>query len=294
MQGREDVPGFITAFSGDDRYIVDYLVEEVLQRQPEGVRSFLLQTSILDRLSGPLCDAVTGREDGKGVLEALERGNLFVVPLDDKRRWYRYHHLFADVLRAHSMEEQPDRVPALHRRAAAWFEENGMAAEAIEQARAAGDHETVARLLSANFEELERIGHYASISSWSASLPDEMVRKRPRLALIHATVAMGTEDNNQAARRLTSWAEEAITAIEDAGGFDPSDDADGTVVGSEGLEALKGELLAMKVVLSARTLPPEEIAAIASQALDLLPPTKHRVRECFSRLTHGSRWSSAT
>ena len=120
MQGREDVAGFITAFAGDDRYIVDYLVEEVLQRQPEGVRSFLLQTSILDRLSGPLCDAVTGRGDGKGVLEALERGNLFVVPLDDKRHWYRYHHLFADVLRAHSMEEQPDRVPALHRRAASW------------------------------------------------------------------------------------------------------------------------------------------------------------------------------
>ena len=111
MQGREDVPGFIRAFAGDDRHIVDYLVEEVLQRQPERVRSFLLQTSILDRLCGPLCEAVTGEEDGKGLLEALERANLFVVPLDDKRHWYRYHHLFADVLQAHSMEEQPDQVP---------------------------------------------------------------------------------------------------------------------------------------------------------------------------------------
>ena len=111
MQGREDIPGFIRAFAGDNRYIIDYLVEEVLQRQPEPVRNFLLQTSILDRLSGPLCDAVTGQEDSKGLLEALERGNLFVVPLDDKRHWYRYHHLFGEVLQAHSIEKQSDRLP---------------------------------------------------------------------------------------------------------------------------------------------------------------------------------------
>ena len=286
MQGREDVPGFIRAFAGDDRYIVDYLVEEVLQRQPERVRSFLLQTSILDRLSGPLCDAVTGRADGREVLEALERGNLFVVPLDSKRHWYRYHHLFADVLRAHSMEEPPDRVPTLHRRAAAWFEERGMAAEAIDQARAAGDHETVARLLAANFEEFERIGQYTSISSWSASLPEEMVRKRPRLALIHATGALASEDNLQAARRLTSWAEDAINVIESDGGFDPSDDVDGTVVGFDGLDALKGEMLALKLFHSARTLPPEEVAGIASQALELLPP-KHHVRGAIQMVSAG-------
>ncbi len=286
MQGRDDIPGFITAFSGDDRYIVDYLVEEVLQRQPEHVRSFLLQTSILDRLSGPLCNAVTGREDGKGMLEALERGNLFVVPLDDKRQWYRYHHLFADVLRVHSMEEQSDRVPILHQRAAAWFEERGMAAEAIEQARAAGDHETVARLLSANFEEFQRIGQYASISSWSASLPEEMVQKRPRLALIYAAGELVSGDNLQAARRLTSWAEDAISVIEDGGGFDPSDDVDGTVVGFEGLEALKGEVLALKLFHSARKLPPEEVAEIAGQALELLPPN-HRVRGTIQMISSG-------
>ena len=123
MQGRDDVAGFIAGFAGDDRYIVDYLVEEVLQRQPEHVRSFLLQTSILDRLSGPLCDAVTGQDGGKAMLEALERGNLFVVPLDDRRRWYRYHHLFADVLQARLLDEQPDQVPDLHRRASAWYEQ---------------------------------------------------------------------------------------------------------------------------------------------------------------------------
>ena len=110
MQGREDIPGFIRAFAGDNRYILDYLVEEVLQRQPDHVRSFLLRTSILDRLYGPLCDAVTGQDEGNVQLEALERGNFFVVPLDDRRHWYRYHHLFAEVLFAHLKEDEPDQV----------------------------------------------------------------------------------------------------------------------------------------------------------------------------------------
>ena len=100
MSGRNDIAGFIAGFAGDDRYIVDYLAEEVLQRQPDHVRSFLLQTSILDRLTGPLCDAVSGQDGGKVTLAALERGNLFLVPLDDRRQWYRYHHLFAGRARA--------------------------------------------------------------------------------------------------------------------------------------------------------------------------------------------------
>src|SRR5215204_4152512 len=120
MRGREDVAGFIRAFAGDNRYVVDYLVEEVLQRQPERIRNFLLQTSILDRLSGHLCDAITDQEDAGVVLEALERGNFFVVPLDDRRQWYRYHHLFSEVLRAHLMAEQPDQVSILHQRASEW------------------------------------------------------------------------------------------------------------------------------------------------------------------------------
>ena len=125
MQGRDDVAGFIAGFTGDDRYVVDYLAEEVLQRQSDRVQAFLLQTSILGRLSGPLCDAVTGQGGGKAMLEALDRGNLFLVPLDDRRRWYRYHHLFADVLQARLLDEQPDQVPDLHRRASAWYQQNG-------------------------------------------------------------------------------------------------------------------------------------------------------------------------
>ncbi len=155
MQGREDIPGFIRAFAGDNRYIVDYLVEEVLQRQPDRVRNFLLQTSILDRLSGLLCDAVTGQEDGREMLEALERGNLFVVPLDDKRRWYRYHHLFADVLQARSMEEQPNHVAALHRRASEWYEQNNSPPDAIRHALAAEDFERAAALIELAWPEMD-------------------------------------------------------------------------------------------------------------------------------------------
>ncbi len=136
MQGRHDLAEFIAGFTGNDRYIVDYLAEEVLARQPDHVRQFLLQTSVLDRLSGPLCDAVTGQDGGHAMLAALDRGNLFLVPLDHRRRWYRYHHLFADVLRAHLRDEQPGAVAGLHRRASGWFERNGEPAEAIRHALA--------------------------------------------------------------------------------------------------------------------------------------------------------------
>jgi len=144
IQGRDDIAAFIAGFDGDDRYIVDYSTEKVLQRQPENVQHFLLQTSILDRLSGPLCDAVTGQDGGEAKLAALERANLFLVPLDDRRRWYRYHQLFADVLQAHLLNEQADEVPDLHRRASAWLAQNGEPSEAIRHAVAAKDFERAA------------------------------------------------------------------------------------------------------------------------------------------------------
>src|SRR5207245_4177433 len=134
IQGRGDVSSFIASFAGDDRYIVDYLVDEVLGRQSVDVRSFLLRTSVLDRLTGSLCDAVSGRDDGRAMLESLDRANLLLVALDDQRRWYRYHHLFADVLRSRLLNEQPDAVPELHRRASEWFERNGERPEAIRHA----------------------------------------------------------------------------------------------------------------------------------------------------------------
>src|ERR1700736_3286814 len=186
MQGRSDISGFIASFAGDDRYIVDYLVEEVLQRQPDTVRSFLRDTSILDRLSGPLCDAVTGQDSGKAMLEALERANLFVVALDDHRRWYRYHHLFADVLRARLLDEYPDDVPELHRRASAWYERNGEASEAIRHALAARDFSKAADLIELAAPALGRSRQEAALLGWLGALPDELLRCRPVLSNVFA------------------------------------------------------------------------------------------------------------
>ena len=165
MQGNKDVSGFIREFAGDHRYIVDYLVEEVLQNQPEPIRRFLLQTAILDQLNGSLCDAVTGKEEGNARLEALQRGNFFVIPLDDKRNWYRYHHLFADVLRMHLMAEQPDQVPALHRRASEWYEHNGSTDNAIRHALAAEDFERAATLVELAVPEMRRNRQGATVRS---------------------------------------------------------------------------------------------------------------------------------
>ncbi|MGD0377934.1 MAG: hypothetical protein ABSB01_25590 [Streptosporangiaceae bacterium] len=186
MQGREDVAGFIAGFAGDDRYVVDYLAEQVLQRQSDRVQAFLLQTSILGRLSGPLCDAVTGQGGGKAMLEALDRGNLFLVPLDDRRRWYRYHHLFADVLQARLLDEQPGQVPGLHRRASAWYEQNGEQSEAISHALAAGDFGRAADLVELAIPAMRRGRQEAAVRGWLEVLPGELIRARPVLSVAYA------------------------------------------------------------------------------------------------------------
>ena len=183
MQGRDDTAAFIDGFAGDDRYIVDFLAEEVLQRQPEHVQQFLLQTSILDRLSGPLCDAVTGQDGGKAKLAALEQGNLFLVPLDDRRRRYRYHQLFADVLQARLRDEQPEEVPELHRRASGWLERNGEPSEAIRHALAAQDFGRAADLVELAIPAMLRSRQEAAVLGWLELLPDEVVRVRPVLSV---------------------------------------------------------------------------------------------------------------
>jgi LuxR family maltose regulon positive regulatory protein len=186
MQGREDMTAFIAGFAGDDRYIVDYLAEEVLNRQPEHVQQFLLQTSILERLTGPLCDAVTGQDGGKASLARLERGNLFLVPLDDRREWYRYHHLFADVLQAHLLDERPDEVPGLHRRASQWYTENGEPAEAIGHALVGEDFERAADLVELAIPAMRRTRQETAVHGWLKALPDEVVRVRPLLSVGYA------------------------------------------------------------------------------------------------------------
>jgi LuxR family maltose regulon positive regulatory protein len=186
MRGRKDVSGFIKSFSGSHRFILDYLVEEVLDQQSLTIQEFLLKTSILESLSGPLCDAVTDREDSQKTLTQLEQANLFLVPLDDERRWYRYHHLFADLLRIRLEHTQPEQTPTLHRRASEWFEHNGLIAEAVSHALEANDFERVVRLLAGNALAMIYYGELRTLVSWLEVLPDEVVRSQPWLNIAHA------------------------------------------------------------------------------------------------------------
>ena len=218
MQGQKDTAGFVKAFTGSHHFVLDYLMEEVLDRQSPRIQAFLLRTSILDRMCGPLCDAVLHEAneqapgpDGQATLEYLERANLFVIPLDGERRWYRYHHLFGDLLRqrhrqgTHTTESPAARVAELHIRASAWFEANGLEVEAFQHAVAAGDVARAERLAEGRGMPLLFRGAVAPVLNWLASLPAEVLDARPGLwvmyasALIFVSQLAGVEQKLQAA-----------------------------------------------------------------------------------------------
>ena len=186
LRERPDVDAFLEVFTGAHRFVLDYLSEEVLARQSDRVRTFLVRTSILDRLSGPLCDAVTGGSDGQIMLEDLERANLFVIPLDEERRWYRLHHLFADVLRARLAQSDPELVPELHHRAALWSEQHGFLDDAIRHSSQSGDAMRASRLVEEHLEERLAQGEEAIVARWLTVLPEEAVRSAPALCLARA------------------------------------------------------------------------------------------------------------
>ncbi len=290
MQGHQDVPGFIRAFAGNHRYVVDYLVDEVLRRQPEPVRDFLLQTAILDRLHGPLCDAVTGQTDGTARLEALEHGNLFVVPLDDSRRWYRYHHLFADVLRAHLLAEQPDRAPELHRRASAWYEQHGSAADAIRHALAAGDAAHAADLIELASLALHRNRQEATLLGWLRALPDEVLRYRPVLSNLYAGVLMLCGEIEGVEVRL----QDAERWLETTGGDElPEDPVTGMVVVNDGeFRHLPGMVGVHRAGYALARGDVAETVRHAQRALDLFAEDDHHGRGAASALLGLASWAS--
>jgi LuxR family maltose regulon positive regulatory protein len=186
MRGREDASGFVEIFSGSHRDVLDFLAEEVLESQPEAVREFLLATSVLERMNAPLCDTLTGRGDGQDMLESVERENLFVVALDDERRWYRYHHLFTDFLRDRLERESPELAGELHLRASGWYEDNGLISGAIGHALSASNHELAARLIEQGIPAALRRGEFPTVLCWLEALPIEAKRHRPRLVPRHA------------------------------------------------------------------------------------------------------------
>ncbi len=287
MQGHQDVAGFIRAFAGDHRYIVDYLVEEVLQRQPEPVRSFLLQTSILDRLSGPLCDAVTGQEGGNERLEALERGNFFVVPLDDKRHWYRYHHLFAEVLSAHLMAEQPDQVPTLHRRASAWYERNGSAVDAIRHALEAFDFARAADLMELAVPAMRRSRQEATLLGWLKALPDDLVHFRPVLSVGYAWALLAIGELEAADARLRDaerWLDTSELALA------PS--AEMVFVDEEEFRRLPASIAVYRAAHAQALGDVPNTVKYARRVLDLLPEEDHLGRGAATALLGLASWAN--
>lgn len=266
MQGRDDVSSFIAGFAGDDRYVIDYLVEEVLQRQPEPIRQFLLATSILARLSGSLCDAVTGQDGGEATLRALERANLFTVPLDDRREWYRYHHLFADVLRARLTGEHPGWAVELHGRASRWYAEHDEQLDAVRHAFAAGDHEWAAETLERAIPELRRARQEAAMQQWLEGLPDELVRRRPVLGVHRAGVLLANGDVD-GAEALLRDAEQWLAATEDALDQRKTGSSEVGVGDQEGLRRLVPQLAMYRAALAMAAGDTEGVVAHARRAL---------------------------
>jgi LuxR family maltose regulon positive regulatory protein len=253
FQGRTDLSAFLAAFSGSHRYVLDYLSEEVLARQDASVQRFLLHTCLLERLSGPLCNAVTEQEGSQAMLEALERANLFVVPLDDERVWYRYHHLFAEVLRSHLQHKEPTLAPFLHRRASAWYEQHGMPAEAVQHALAIPEVELAARLIeSIETDAIERYGH-STVLGWMRALPDALVRTRPLLCVYHAVMLTFTNQLQAAETRLQA-AERGLQGIS-----------------AEQARIVRGDILAIRASIASFSGDVERAVSLGRQALALLP-----------------------
>jgi LuxR family maltose regulon positive regulatory protein len=211
LRNRDDVSAFIDAFTGSNRFVLDYLLEEVLGQQGEHIRTFLLHTALLDRLTGPLCDALTGRTDGSRMLEHLERANLFVVPLDDRRQWYRYHHLFADALRARMLTEDREKARTLHQAASGWYEQHGLFEDAIGHALAASDYDRAGYLMEMALPDLRRTRQEATLIGWLKALPDDEVRRRPVLSVFYGWMLMVSGDLDAADARLDD-AERALAA----------------------------------------------------------------------------------
>jgi LuxR family maltose regulon positive regulatory protein len=291
MQGRDDVAGFIAGFAGDDRYIVDYLAEEVLHRQPPDVRDFLLRTSPLKELNGSLCDAVTDTSGGRAMLENLDRANLFVVPLDDRRQSYRYHHLFADVLRARLADESPDLVPALHRRAGDWYEDNGRPAAAIEHVLAAGHFDRAADLMEQAMPVMRRDRQEGLMRSWLELLPAGVLADRPALSNGYAGALLGTGQFEGAQRYLRDaerWLEQH--------GSDPSS-VQVVVADHNELRRLPAAIAIHRSGLALATGDPSGTVEHASRALnlidqapDLLPVDRDLGRGAASALIGLASW----
>src|SRR5438105_5593329 len=266
LQGQPDATSFIQSFTGSHHFVLDYLMEEVLQRQSDSVQTFLLRTSILDQLCGPLCDAVLGNPAGSGqaTLEYLERANLFLVPLDDDRHWYRYHHLFADLLRQRLLQSgtsSKEGVTELHGRASQWYEDHGLEIEAFHHAAAANDVERAERLIEGQGVPLQFRGAGAPVLNWLDSLPTKVLDARPSLWVTYAT-ALFFGGRHTAVEQKLQAAEAALQ------GSEPDD----------GAQDLVGRIASIRATLAIIQHDAETIIAQSRRALEYLRPDNLPIR----------------
>jgi LuxR family maltose regulon positive regulatory protein len=261
LQGHADTSRLIQSFTGSNRLVLDYLIEEVLEQQSEGVQNFLLKTAILDRMTGSLCDALTGQDNGQATLEYLEHANLFIVPLDNERRWYRYHHLFADLLRQRLHQQQPDIVDELHILASEWYEKNGLEIEAFHHAAAANDVERAERLIEGDGLPLDYRGAAAPMLNWLESLPTTVLDARPSLWVTYASVLVFAGQSSGVEGKLKA----AEAALQGAELDDKTQD-------------LVGHIAALRAMMA---VPQHQVETIITQsrlALELLHPDNLPVR----------------
>jgi LuxR family transcriptional regulator, maltose regulon positive regulatory protein len=262
MQGREDLQNFIATFSGSHRYILDYLVEEVLRGQSELAQSFLLHTSILERMTGELCDRLTGRANGQALLSQFEQANLFVFPLDDERKWYRYHHLFADVLQSHLHQKSPASLSELHRLAALWYEEHGFEQDAMRHVMASGDGPSIVRLIEKNAWNLLLRGELVTLTGWLKPV-EALAPEHPWLS-IYKGWALAIKCEAAAALEVMEQAEKDLSA------HPPARDGDE--------KELHGNIAAIRAYAAHIQRDFQNSLKYSQQALELLPASKLAVR----------------
>jgi LuxR family maltose regulon positive regulatory protein len=276
MRGRPDLSTFIASFAGSHRYIVDYLAEEVLYRLPETVQTFLMRTSILDRLCASLCNALTDQVDGQRTLEALEQANVFIFPLDEERRWYRYHHLFAEVLSHRLQRLHPDLAPELHRRASVWCEEHDQMEAAVEHALCAHDFERTVYLIEQKEagELVTNRGEFGTLQRWMEALPYGLVRARPRLCLIYIWSLLPLGRWNEC-ERLLQDAERGLQAVSEP-----------AIV-----ERVLSSIMAARASLAYSTGNAQFAISLSEQALARIPPENLSGRSFTLLHLAGAYWA---